>query len=432
MLFEELGLAPHLLRALAAKNYTEPTPIQAAAIPHVLAGRDVLGIAQTGTGKTAAFSLPILHLLSKDRAEGARKGIRALVLAPTRELASQIAASFAAYGRHARQRSAVVFGGVSQKPQEKALRSGVEIVVATPGRLLDLVNQRIVDLSTIEIFVLDEADRMLDMGFLPDLRRIMSHLPKQRQTMLFSATMPVEIAQLAGSLLKHPARVEIAPVRETSDLVEHSVYFVSQQMKAPLLTHILKAAEVDRALVFTRTKHGADRVAKQLNRAKIACEAIHGNKSQNNRQRVLASFQQKNIRVLVATDIAARGIDVKGISHVFNFDLPHEPETYVHRIGRTGRAGATGIAASFCSNDERKLLKQIERLTRRNITVQKHPEGLHDFAATHDAQPLKEERRPKHHGPKGGHPKSNGPKHDKRRRFGKPGGKRRDGHPVPA
>jgi len=376
MNFEELGLEKSILCAVTAEGYSVPTPIQAQAIPHVIAGRDVLGCAQTGTGKTAAFALPILHRLLEKRPNQSRPGraIRVLVLSPTRELASQISDSFQTYGRHTAVRQTVIYGGVSQRPQVQSLRRGVDVLVATPGRLVDLINQGYVKLDNIEIFVLDEADRMLDMGFLPDLRKITAKLPKERQTLFFSATMPSNVEQLAHSMLSDPAQVQIAPQQATTDLVEQSVFFVPKPQKSRLLIHYMADQGVARAVVFTRTKHGADRVANHLNRAGIRTDAIHGNKSQAARQRTLSQFKMDRLRVLVATDLAARGIDVEGISHVFNYDLPHEPETYVHRIGRTGRAGASGIAVSFCDTDERSQLRAIERLIRQKIRVEQAPE----------------------------------------------------------
>jgi ATP-dependent RNA helicase RhlE len=372
MNFEELGLHEPILRAVVAKGYAVPTPIQELAIPLVMAGRDLFGCAQTGTGKTAAFALPILHRLSQaGPPHGKRRPIRALVLSPTRELAAQIGDSFRAYARHTNVRHTVIFGGVHQGSQVRALQNGVDVLVATPGRLCDLLNQGCVDLGGIEVFVLDEADRMLDMGFLPDLRRVIARLPKQRQTLLFSATMPQPIEKLAHQVLRNPKQVRVAPLRETTDLIAQSVCFVAKQQKLGLLTGLLTTRGVTRAIVFTRTKHGADKVARQLNRSGILAEAIHGNKSQNARQRTLTSFKADRMRVLVATDLAARGIDVSGVSHVFNFDLPAEPETYVHRIGRTGRNGATGIAVSFCDPDERPQLNSIERILRRKLAIEK-------------------------------------------------------------
>ena len=398
MTFEQFGLSSPLLRAVSSQGYTSPTPIQSQAIPHVLAGTDVLGCAQTGTGKTAAFALPILHRLTQAAQPPRERGrpIRVLVLSPTRELAAQIADSFRTYGRHTGLRHAVVFGGVSQRPQVHDLQRGVDILVATPGRLVDLMNQRFVDLSSVEIFVLDEADRMLDMGFLPDLRRVQAKLPARRQTLLFSATMPEEIRRLADSMLRDPVRIRIAPVEATTALIAESVCFVPKQHKPQLLADLLTTQEVARALVFTRTKHGADRVARQLNKAGIRAEAMHGNKSQSARQRTLAGFKSNRPPVLVATDVAARGIDVDGVSHVFNYDLPHEPEMYVHRIGRTGRAGASGIAVSFCDHEERKLLQAIERLIRRKLLVERAltPEETAAGSASQPVQPQESERRP--------------------------------------
>jgi ATP-dependent RNA helicase RhlE len=393
MSFDVFGLAQPILRAVVSEGYTVPTPIQSQAIPHVMSGRDLLGCAQTGTGKTAAFALPILHRMmqagqpqtsqpqsghphaNKHAPRGVRR-IRTLVLSPTRELAAQIGESFAAYGRHTGLRHTVVFGGVNQRPQVRDLQRGVDTLIATPGRLLDLINQGFIDLSTVEIFVLDEADRMLDMGFMPDIRRIIARLPQKRQTLFFSATMPPEIERLAHAILREPEQVRITPVKETAALIEQSVFFVPKADKPQLLTAFLAKPEITRALVFMRTKHSADRVTKQLNRAGIAAEAIHGNKSQAQRLRTLANFKSNRLRVLVATDLAARGIDVDGISHVVNFDLPVEAETYVHRIGRTGRAGATGAAVTFCAGDERKQLMIIQRLIGQKLTIEKDlPEG---------------------------------------------------------
>ncbi len=373
MTFVHLGLSEPLLRAVGDAGYRTPTPIQAAAIPHLTAGSDLLGSAQTGTGKTAAFALPIIHRLTAggNPPPGSGRRIRVLVLAPTRELAIQIGESFESYGRHTTLRHVVVFGGVSQNPQTKALKNGVDVVVATPGRLVDLMSQGYVKLDAVQIFVLDEADRMLDMGFLPDVRRITAKLPSQRQTALFSATMPKPIEQLAQAILRNPVSVQIEPVRATTELIEQSVCFVSKQHKPQLLASILSSRPVGRAIVFTRTRHGADRVAKQLNRAGIRAEAIHGDKSQGNRQRTLTNFKSNRPPVLVATDVAARGIDIDGVSHVFNYDLPNEAETYVHRIGRTGRAGATGVAISFCDDTEREYLQDIQRLIRRPLNVER-------------------------------------------------------------
>ena len=375
--FEELGLSAALVNAVREEGYTQPTPIQVRAIPHVLAGKDLLGCAQTGTGKTAAFALPMLQRLSAPgtSAVAGRPAVRALILSPTRELASQIAASFAAYGKHTRLKCAVIFGGVSQHAQEKALRQGADIIVATPGRLLDLMQQRIVAFSQLEIFVLDEADRMLDMGFLPDVKRIMAAIPKKRQTLLFSATMPSAIEGLANAMLTAPVRVEVTPVASTAEKIAQSIYFVDRTRKAALLEHLLRDHSISRALVFTRTKRGANQVALRLSQACIRAEAIHGNKSQGARERALANFKDGQIRVLVATDIAARGIDVDSVSHVVNYELPEVAETYVHRIGRTARAGESGTALSFCDASERPLLRSIERLIRKPVLVAEHPFG---------------------------------------------------------
>ena len=371
MSFDQLGLAEPILRAVASEGYHTPTPIQAQAIPHVLAGRDLLGCAQTGTGKTAAFALPILHRLTHagNPPRGRGRRIRVLVLAPTRELASQIGQSFRTYGRHTGLRQTIVFGGVGYQPQIRDLKHGIDILIATPGRLVDLMNQGHVDLRSLEIFVLDEADRMLDMGFLPDLNRIIAKLPNERQTLFFSATMPEAIARLAEEILRDPAQVRIAPEKATTELIEQSVCFVPKLQKPRLLAHFLAQRSVARAIVFTRTKRGADKVAEQLGKSGVRAEAMHGNKSQSARQKTLESFRNNRTRVLVATDLAARGLDVDGISHIFNYDLPPEPETYVHRIGRTGRAGASGMAVSFCGEDERGLLRDIEYLTGQTIAV---------------------------------------------------------------
>ena len=373
--FEEFGLRPEILRAVAEKKYTIPTPIQEKAIPIVLEGKDLIGCAQTGTGKTAAFALPILHRLQGTPWKGTgRRPIRVLVLTPTRELASQIAESFGAYGRHTALKHAIVFGGVNQGPQSQALRRGIDILVATPGRLLDLMSQGLVQLRTVETFVLDEADRMLDMGFIHDIRRVIDQLPAKRQTLFFSATMPREIQGLADTILRDPVRVAVTPVATPAEAVEQRVYFVEKSEKIKLLKHLLDGPSIKNALVFTRTKHGADAVTKQLERYAVRAEAIHGNKSQNARERALASFKRGATRVLVATDIAARGLDIVDVSHVVNFDLPNVPESYVHRIGRTGRAGASGIALSFCSVDERPFLADIERLIRKHLpVVEDHP-----------------------------------------------------------
>lgn len=376
MQFKSLGIDPAILKALDQEQYEIPTPIQTQAIPPALAGRDLLGIAQTGTGKTAAFAIPILQRLMNETVQKSqgRSPIRALILTPTRELALQIGDSFRAYGRHVRLRTSVIFGGVSQHPQEQALRQGIDILVATPGRLKDLMGQGLIDLGQIRILTLDEADRMLDMGFIHDVRQIIAKTPVKKQTLFFSATMPKEIADLSRSLLQQPVRVEVTPEQPTVEAIEQSVYFVNKRNKRHLLQHLLQSSDITSALVFTRTKHGADRVVRDLVRADIQAQAIHGNKSQNARQAALSNFRNRRTRVLVATDIAARGIDIDELSHVINFDLPEIPESYVHRIGRTGRAGHGGVALSFCDVEERKLLQAIERFCRRRIpTVEKHP-----------------------------------------------------------
>lgn len=367
--FSELGLAETLQRALIERNHKTPTPIQARAIPEVLAGRDVLAIAQTGTGKTAAFALPILHRLAGTKKGGRGRTPRALVLAPTRELAIQIAGEFRAYGAHLRLRLAVIYGGVGQGPQVDALTRGTDVLVATPGRLLDLMGQRRVNLSRVEHLVLDEADRMLDMGFVPDVRRILAALPTVRQSLMFSATMPPEVARLTSDFLRDPVRVGVTPQATPIERIQQSVFHVPTAGKRRLLTEILDDPALSRVLVFARTKHGADRLATQLEQSGVDAEAIHGNKSQGGRQRALERFRRGEARVLVATDIAARGIDVDDISHVINYELPDTPESYVHRIGRTARAGADGIAYSFCDAGERNSLGQIESLIRQQLTV---------------------------------------------------------------
>lgn len=376
MTFQDLPLQPAILKAVSEAGYTSPSPIQAGAIPPVLAGRDLLGCAQTGTGKTAAFALPILQNLSAQTPQ--RPCIRALILTPTRELALQIGDSFSAYGKHLKLRHTVIFGGVGQQPQVEALRRGVDILIACPGRLNDLIGQRLIDLSGIEIFVLDEADRMLDMGFVHDVKKVIAKLPRRRQTLLFSATMPKEIEELADSLLHDPAVIKVDPVSSTVDRIDQKLYFVEKKQKIELLAYLLQDKSIVNALVFSRTKHGADRIARLLNKAGITAAAIHGNKSQTARVNALEGFKAGKTRVLVATDIAARGIDINELSHVFNYDLPEVPETYVHRIGRTARAGADGVAISFCSTEEREYLAGIEKLNRKKIpVVTGHPwEGM--------------------------------------------------------
>jgi ATP-dependent RNA helicase RhlE len=369
MTFQTLGVSEPLLRALVTENYTHPTPIQSQAIPAILEGRDVLGLAQTGTGKTAAFGLPLLQRLSQDRTVAGPHGVRALILAPTRELAVQISDSLKTYGRHLHLRHTVILGGVSQNKQVEAMRNGVDILVATPGRLLDLVRQKQVRLDKVTTLVLDEADRMFDMGFIKDVRKLVSYLPKQRLSLLFSATMPGEVAHLCAEVLTNPLRIEVTPKTITVEIIEQSVYHVATQDKRGLLHKLLQDAAMKRVIVFTRTKHGANKVADQLGKNGFKADAIHGNKSQNARQRALESFREGKVRVLVATDIAARGIDIDDITHVVNFDLPNEPESYVHRIGRTARAGAGGTAIAFCDASERGQLKAIERLTRQTMKV---------------------------------------------------------------
>ena len=368
MHFRDLNLIPSILSAVESKGYTVPTPVQAAAIPPILLGRDVIGCAQTGTGKTAAFALPILQNLASRKTAGGRP-VRALVLTPTRELALQIEENFQEYGKNLDLRHTVIFGGVGEGPQKAKLRAGVDIVVATPGRLLDLLGQRALSLSNLEIFTLDEADRMLDMGFVHDVKRICAMLPNKRQTLFFSATMPNEIRRLADGLLHNPIKVEVTPVSSTAEKIDQNVYMVSKDGKAGLLRHILADEAVTRVLVFTRTKHGADRLKKNLEQHGIPAEAIHGNKSQGARVRSLSNFKDGSSRVLVATDLAARGIDVDEISHVVNYDLPNEPESYVHRIGRTARAGHSGVSYSFCTGEDRGFLHDIERLIKMKIRV---------------------------------------------------------------
>ena len=441
MKFDTLNLGPALLRAVADKGYEIMTPIQADAIPVILDGRDLIGCAQTGTGKTAAFALPTIHRILEalqkerdaaksqpesqpqgqpeaeqpayskaDRRAGrhqsprkphARRKTRCLVLAPTRELVSQIAASFVAYGKHTALRHAVIYGGVGQMPQVKALQHGSDVIIATPGRLLDLMNQGHVDLSKIEILILDEADQMLDMGFIPDLRRIIAKVPEQRQTLMFSATMPQAIRELAHEWLEFPASVQTAPVATPAELVDQSVYFVEKDTKIRLLENWLQNTPGGRTIIFSRTKHGADKIVKYLTKAKIRSAAIHGNKSQNFRERTLEQFKSKHPPVLVATDIAARGLDIKEVTHVVNYDLPETPETYVHRIGRTGRAGATGSAVSFCTAEEIKYLRGIERLTRRRIEI---GQGHDEYTLAAPPAPVDEPRpqRCRRGGPGGG------------------------------
>ncbi|MDD2553388.1 MAG: DEAD/DEAH box helicase [Desulfotomaculaceae bacterium] len=378
MLFDKLNLISPIREALKTEGYTMPTLIQEQAIPPLLEGRDLIGCAQTGTGKTAAFAVPILQILSEEQRNlKAPKRIKALIITPTRELAIQIGESFTVYGRYLGLKNTVIFGGVSQKSQTNALTAGVDILIATPGRLLDLINQKYINLRHVKFFVLDEADRMLDMGFINDVKKIISYLPKIRQTMLFSATMPQEITKLVNSILINPVRVAVTPISSTVDIIEQAVYYVGKKDKKQLLIHLLKNKDIASALVFSRTKHGANKIIKDLAKVEVQAEAIHGNKSQGARQLALNNFKAKKTRVLVATDIAARGIDVEELSHVINYDLPNVPETYVHRIGRTGRAGLGGVALSFCDADEKPYLKDIEKLIAKPIPViEDHPYPL--------------------------------------------------------
>lgn len=375
MTFENLNIIEPITLALKTKGYISPSPIQEKSIPFILKGHDVFGCAQTGTGKTAAFALPILQLLHLQQLNRQERGIKALVLAPTRELAIQIGESFRDYGKGLSLKHTVIFGGVSQNNQTNILHRGVDILIATPGRLLDLMNQGHIKLNMVQFFVLDEVDRMLDMGFIADIKRVISKLPVKKQTIFFSATVPVEIKKFADSLLNNPISVQVAPVSSPAESVKQSVYYVEKGDKRALLQHVLEKELIVHALVFTRTKHGADKVVKDLNRSGISAEAIHGNKSQNARQKALTGFKNRTIRILVATDIASRGIDVDKLTHVINFELPEVPETYVHRIGRTGRAGEEGTAISFCASEELPWLKDINKLLKRNIEVA-NPESL--------------------------------------------------------
>lgn len=389
MHFEQLNIIEPILKSLIQEGYTLPTPIQVQAIPIVLEGKDLIGCAQTGTGKTAAFAVPILQLLSKNKLTGRSKKIRSLIVTPTRELAIQIEESFKAYGRHTGLTCTVVFGGVNQNPQTNALRNGVDILIATPGRLLDLMNQGFISLKDVEIFVLDEADRMLDMGFIHDVRRLISALPQKRQSLFFSATMPPEIVRLAGTIVYKPVKVEVTPSASTVDIVDQFVYFIDKANKNSMLLELLKDEKIRTALVFTRTKHGADKVVRILKKKDISAEAIHGNKAQNARQKALSGFKAQTTRVLVATDIAARGIDVDDLEYVINFEIPNISETYVHRIGRTGRAGARGTAISFCDSEEKAYLKDIEKLISKKIPViDDHPFPMLDKTMTPEKQPI--------------------------------------------
>ena len=426
--FNELDLSKPILKAIEDNGYTIPTPIQAQAIPAALEGRDVLGSAQTGTGKTAAFAIPTLSRLAKAPVDNPRRGPskpRALILSPTRELASQIQESFASYGRHTGLRQTSIFGGVSQFHQVKALQRGVDIIVATPGRLMDLMEQGYVDLSQIEVFILDEADRMLDMGFIDPIRRIASKVPAKRQTLLFSATMPKEILHLANSLLRDPVRVAVNPVASAAPKIEQRLYMVGRGQKPALMQHLLAHDGVDRALIFTRTKHGADKLAKSLARANVVASTIHGNKSQNQRKLALDMFRSGRSRVLVATDVAARGLDVDGITHVYNYDLPMEAEAYVHRIGRTGRAGATGIAISLCDKDERGLLRSIEKLTGDKMEALDLPDELPKVEYVKDERPERQDRPQRGQRPQGPRTQGQQPRRERapRAEGGSAGGK---------
>ncbi|HUI94307.1 MAG TPA: DEAD/DEAH box helicase [Xanthobacteraceae bacterium] len=396
--FNDFGLADPILRALAQENYITPTPIQAQTIPSALAGRDIVGIAQTGTGKTAAFALPILHRLAAGPHQAGRKTCRVLVLSPTRELSGQILDSFKAYGRHLGVSATLAIGGVPMGRQVRALMNGVDVLVATPGRLIDLVRGNALRLGEVGVLVLDEADRMLDMGFIHDIRKIVGMLPRERQTLFFSATMPQQIAELAREMLRDPVKVAVTPPATTAERVEQRIIHVDRAAKAATLAGLLRSEPIDRALVFTRTKHGADKVVRGLAKAGIAAHAIHGNKSQNQRERVLGAFRSGTIRTLVATDIAARGIDVDGVSHVVNYDLPNEPETYVHRIGRTARAGAAGIAISLVGRDEAPYLRAIEKLIRLSIPAHKGAPSAPSAHEPRPASPNNAPRRHRHHG----------------------------------
>ncbi len=383
MTFYDLNIIPEIIRSIEDSGYETPSPIQEEAIPVLLEGKDILGSAQTGTGKTLAFAVPILQHLANDLRKDRKHKTAALILTPTRELANQIGKSFRVYGKHVKLRHTVIYGGVSQRKQAQDIRRGVDIIIATPGRLLDLVRQKILRLNDIKYLVLDEADRMLDMGFIGDVREIIKHVHEDRQTMFFSATMPREIEKLSQEILKDPERIMIAPVTETIDQISQSLYHVSKKKKTSLLIHLMESLQMDRALVFTRTKHGADRVVKQLLDHGIKAEAIHGNKSQAARERALFNLKKKRTQVLVATDVASRGIDIKDLAFVLNYDLPEDPETYIHRIGRTGRAGSMGIAITFCDVHERKHLRQIEKHIDEKIQVV----GYHPFVEETKEEP---------------------------------------------
>jgi ATP-dependent RNA helicase RhlE len=435
--FNDFGLAEPITRALAQEQYSIPTPIQSDAIPLIIGGRDIVGIAQTGTGKTAAFALPILNRLAADRKPLEKKSPRVLVLSPTRELSGQILESFRTYGRHLRIQSALVIGGVPMGRQVRDVMNGLDVLVATPGRLLDLVRSNAVRLNQVEVLVLDEADRMLDMGFIHDIRTIVAKLPKERQTLLFSATMPREIADLAAQMLRSPARVAVTPVASTAERIAQRVIMVDKPAKSALLIEVLRGEVNGQSLVFTRTKHGADKVVKSLHNAGVSAEAIHGNKSQNQRERVLGAFRSGKLKVLIATDIAARGIDVEGISHVINYDLPNIPESYVHRIGRTARAGAEGIAISFCDNEETAFLRDIERLIQMKL-----PATERRSAPRNDVRPAQQQQNrngrngnrrngqpQRHNGAGNGHPGRNAHAHQGRSEHAHRGRPRRNDQP---
>lgn len=442
--FAELDLRDSLLRAVAEGGYEEMTPIQSQAIPQVLDGRDLIAVAQTGTGKTAAFSLPIIQMLLKGEGKRTKKATRSLILAPTRELAVQISENIQAYAKYLHLRTTLVYGGASSKPQIKSMLQGVDILIATPGRLLDLVNQRHINLREVEFLVLDEADRMLDMGFIRDIRKIVEYLPRNRQTLLFSATMPKSVESLAQSILNKPGRIDVAPASTTAEKVDQHVLMVPKTRKRNLLAHVLKDDAIKRVIVFTRTKHGANRVAQYLEKGGVSASAIHGNKSQSARQRALGEFRSGEIRALVATDVAARGIDVEGVTHVINYELPNEPESYVHRIGRTARAGATGVSLSFCDHEERGYLKDIEKIIRQNVPVMEdhpyHSEGVDmSFkapASDQDKTPGSRRGGPRRRSNSGKHKpnrrinqptahnsKAGGDKHGGQQRKGRPGGR---------
>ncbi|MFL5295945.1 MAG: DEAD/DEAH box helicase [Phenylobacterium sp.] len=427
--FTDFGLAAPLLKALAGEGYTTPTPIQAQAIPGVMAGRDLQGIAQTGTGKTAAFALPILHRLAAERRQPQRKGARVLVLSPTRELATQIGESFKTYGRHMGVSVAVIFGGVKYGAQHKAMANGVDVLVATPGRLLDHLQERTITLAGVETFVLDEADQMLDLGFVVPIRKIVAHLPKQRQNLFFSATMPSEIGKLAGELLHNPLHVSVTPQATTVDRVNQKVLFVEQGRKRALLAELFDDPGFKRVIVFTRTKRGADRVAKGLEQVGVEAASIHGDKSQGQRERALADFKAGKVRAMVATDIAARGIDIDAVSHVVQFELPNVPESYVHRIGRTARAGADGSAVAFCSDDERTLLRDIQKVTRQTIPSFDRRNDRQLGAATAAMPEVGRPERPDTRGAGGGHRGQHQPKRN-RNHGGGGGGHRHEGAPA--